>query len=154
MFSTQALLGAHMVRSGLLMLFTLLSGGVIVALLKQAAARARPTELIEHGFNGFGLPFSGYPFNSFPSSHALTAFALAAVAGHIHPYLRVPMWFFAVMVATCRVLTLEHYPSDVMFSAVIAYGCANFWAHRVMNPRADWPLQRRWRPTDAERKAW
>lgn len=136
--------GEHLVRGGVLMLLTLLTGAVITWLLKYGVARARPKMLIEQSFNGFGFPFSGAPFNSFPSSHAFTAFAIAAVLGKFHPPIRTPMLLLALAVAACRVLTLEHYLTDVMFSALIAYGCAQSWSVRVMDPQASWPLQRPW----------
>lgn len=134
----------RLVRSGVLLLCTLASGGAITWLLKHLVARARPQLLIEQGFNGFGLPFAGHPFTSFPSSHAFTAFALAAVAGRLQPALQRPALLLAVAAAACRVLTLEHYPTDVMFSALIGYGCAQFWAVRSLDPRAAWPLRRPW----------
>lgn len=136
--------GERLVRSGVLLLFTLLSGGVLTWLLKHLAARARPQLLIDHGFNGFGLPFAGHPFNSFPSSHAFTAFAVAAVATRLQPAWRWPVLALALAAAACRVLTLEHYPSDVLFSALIGYGCAHFWAARTLDTHADWPLHRPW----------
>lgn len=132
------------VRSGVLLLLTLLSGGAITWLLKHLAARARPQLLIDHGFNGFGLPFAGHPFNSFPSSHAFTAFAAAAVLAKVRPAWRWPALALALAAAACRVLTLEHYPSDVLFSALIGYGCAQFWAARTLDPHAAWPLHRPW----------
>ena len=134
------------VRAGVLLLCTLLSGASITWLLKHLAARARPQVLIAQGFNGFGLPFAGHPFTSFPSSHAFTAFAVAAVAGHLQPALGRPLLALAAAVAACRVLTLEHYPSDGLFSAVIGYGCARFWAVRALDPRTDWPLRTPWNP--------
>lgn len=132
------------VRSGVLLLLTLLSGATLTWLLKNLAARARPQLLIDHGFSGFGLPFSGHPFNSFPSSHAFTAFAAAAVLAKVQPAWQWPALALALAAAACRVLTLEHYPSDVLFSALIACGCAQFWAARALDPQAAWPLRSPW----------
>jgi len=139
------------VRSGVLLLLTLLSGGTLTWLLKHLAARARPQLPIDHGFNGFGLPFAGHPFTSFPSSHAFTAFAAAAVLAKVQPAWRWPALALALAAAACRVLTLKHYPSDVLFSALIACGCAQFWATRALAPQAAWPLHRPWhrRPSRA-----
>lgn len=140
-------------RTGVLLLCTLLSGACITWLLKHVAARARPQLLIEQGFNGFGLPFAGHPFTSFPSSHAFTAFAVAAVAGQLQPALGRPLLALAAALAACRVLTLEHYPSDVLFSALVGYGCAQFWALRALDTHRDWPLRRPWPRLFSSRQA-
>ena len=118
-------------RASLLMLLTLLTGGLATLALKHIVARARPFMLLEHGRYGLAAPFSGAPFNSFPSSHAFAAFAAAGVLACLHPAWRVPLLALAVAAALCRVLTLEHFPSDVLASACIAAWCVRFWAPRV-----------------------
>jgi len=119
-------------RTGsLLMLLTLLTGGLATLLLKHLVARARPSVLLEDGHYGLVASFSGAPFNSFPSSHAFTAFAAACVLAYLLPAWRMPLFVLAAIVSICRVLTLEHFPSDVLASAFIAAGCVRFWAPRV-----------------------
>lgn len=118
-------------QASLLMLLTLMTGGLVTLLLKRLVARARPSVLLEHGHYGLATSFSGAPFNSFPSSHAFTAFAAAFVLAHLLPTWRVPLLVLAAIASICRVLTLEHFPSDVLASAFIAAGCVRFWAPRV-----------------------
>lgn len=118
-------------RASLLMLLTLWTGGLATLALKHLVARARPFVLLEHGHHGLATPFSGAPFDSFPSSHAFTAFAAAGVLASIAPAWRLPLLALAVVVSLCRVLTLEHFPSDVLASACIAMWCVRFWAPRV-----------------------
>jgi membrane-associated phospholipid phosphatase len=118
-------------RGSLLMLLTLLTGGLITLALKHVVARARPSMLLEHGHYGVSTPFIGSPFNSFPSSHALTAFAVACVLAHLLPAWRAPLLVLATIASLCRVLTLEHFPSDVLASAFIAAWCVRLWAPRV-----------------------
>jgi membrane-associated phospholipid phosphatase len=118
-------------HGSLLMLLTLLTGGLITLVLKQVVARARPSMLLEHGHYGVATPFIGSPFNSFPSSHALTAFAVACVLAHLMPAWRAPPLVLAAVASLCRVLTLEHFLSDVLASAFIAAWCVRFWAPRV-----------------------
>lgn len=120
------------VRASLLMLLTLLSGGLITLALKHLIGRARPFMLLEQGFYGLAAPFLGAPFNSFPSSHAFTAFAVALVVARVLPAWRLPLMALAIGVSACRVLTLEHFPSDVIASAFIAQGCLAFWAPGVL----------------------
>jgi membrane-associated phospholipid phosphatase len=121
-------------QGSLLMLLTLLTGGLVTLTLKHMVARARPSMLLEHGHYGLAQPFLGAPFNSFPSSHALTAFAAAFVLARLHPAWRAPLLVLAVITGLCRVLTLEHFPSDVLASAFIAAWCVRFWAPRVQGP--------------------
>ncbi|WPG41201.1 phosphatase PAP2 family protein [Variovorax sp. EBFNA2] len=132
------------VRGSLLMLLTLLTGGFMTLVLKHVVARARPFLLLENGHYGFAAPFAGAPFNSFPSSHAFTAFAVAFVLAGLFPNWRKCLWALASIPSICRVLALEHFPSDVIMSAVIAAWCVGFWAPRIFAPRSNWPLQRPW----------
>jgi membrane-associated phospholipid phosphatase len=134
----------RLVRGGLFMLLTMLSGGVLVWLLKLGVARARPSLWMEQGFYGLGLPFAGSPFNSFPSSHSLTAFAVAAVLARLLPSWRLHLLALASIVAACRILTLEHFLTDVLMAALIAKACARFWAPRVLDPTCHWPLRSPW----------
>ncbi|QNG76945.1 hypothetical protein GPNADHDJ_01128 [Stenotrophomonas maltophilia] len=124
----------HVKQGSLLMLLTLLMGGLITLALKHVVARARPSLLIESGHYGLGAPFAGFPFNSFPSSHAFTAFAAACVLACVLPAWRTPLFVFAAIAGFCRVLTLEHFPSDVLASAFIATGCVRFLAPRLRGP--------------------
>lgn len=114
----------------LLMLLTLLTGGLITLILKQVVARARPSMLLEFDQYGLATPFLGFPFNSFPSSHAFTAFAVACVLAHLIPRWRSTLLLLAALTSLCRVLTLEHFPSDVLASAFIAAWCTRFWTSR------------------------
>jgi len=121
----------HLRQGSLLMLLTLLTGGLITLVLKHVVARARPSVLIELGHYGLAAPFAGGPFNSFPSSHAFTAFAAACVLARVLPAWRTALLVLAAIVGFFRVLTLEHFPSDVLASAFIAAGCVRFWAPRL-----------------------
>lgn len=132
------------VRGSLLMLLTLLTGGFMTLILKHVVARARPFLLLESGHYGLAAPFAGAPFNSFPSSHAFTAFAVAFVLAGLLPNWRKCLLALASIPSICRVLALEHFPSDVITSAVIAAWCVGFWAPRIFAPRSNWPLRRPW----------
>jgi len=123
-------------RSGsLLMLLTLSTGGLLVLALKHLVARARPSALLEHGHLGLVIPMDSALFDSFPSSHAFAAFATAAVLADLLPRRRVLLLVLAAVPSICRVLTLEHYPSDVLASALIAYSSVRFWASRIQTSR-------------------
>lgn len=125
---------AHVKQGSLLMLLTLLLGGVVTLALKHLVARARPSMLIELGYYGVATPFSGTPFNSFPSSHAFTAFAASYVLAYALPTWRTPLHVLAALAAFFRVLTLEHFLSDVLASALIAASCVRFLTARIHGP--------------------
>jgi len=119
---------ARLGRGALLVMATLLSGGVLTVGLKLLVSRARPTVLIDSGFYGMGPAFMGEPFRSFPSGHAMAVFALAAALAQLTPKLRGFLIAVACLVALCRVFTLAHFLSDIMVSAAIAFGTAHFWS--------------------------
>lgn len=112
--------GWAMLRAGSLILGTLAIGHLLVFALKQTLARLRPSELVRSGESGFGLPFSGEPFTSLPSSHSFTAFAMAAVLSRLQPELRAVFIGAALLVAVQRLLTQQHFLSDIFVSLFLA----------------------------------
>jgi hypothetical protein len=60
--------------------------------------------------------------NSFPSAHAADIFALATVTSHYYgKKIGIPLYIVACLVAASRVERGNHYPSDVIFGAVLGY---------------------------------
>lgn len=131
----------RMARAGTLLLGVLAIGGLITLVLKWLVSRARPEELFERGFHGLGVPFSGDPFDSFPSSHAFTAFAVAAVVGELAPRWRWPVLVLAGLVAAGRLVTLNHYLSDVTAAAFLALMVAHYLAPYVLGAQYRWMLR-------------
>ncbi|MBX6424731.1 MAG: phosphatase PAP2 family protein [Variibacter sp.] len=92
--------------------------GLVVTILKRMIGRARPHLFETHS------PFEFEPFKwdvtfaSLPSGHGTTAFAAAFAIGALCPRLRVPLWWFALVIAVSRVAVSAHYPSDVVAGAV------------------------------------
>ena len=137
---------ASMARGSLLMLSTLAVGGLIVLLLKRSVARARPELFFEKGIYGLGESFSrAQQFNSFPSSHTYAAFAVAVVLAILAPRWRVVFYLLAVLVAMSRLVNLDHYLSDVMTAAGIAFVVGHMLAPRVLGSQYQWPLRAPWR---------
>lgn len=137
---------ASMARGSLLMLSTLAVGGLIVLLLKRSVARARPELFFEKGIYGLGESFSrAQQFNSFPSSHTYAAFAVAVVLAILAPRWRAVFYLLAVLVAMSRLVNLDHYLSDVMTAAGIAFVVGHMLAPRVLGSQYQWPLRAPWR---------
>jgi lipid A 4'-phosphatase len=96
------------------------TSGLLVDLLKVLLGRTRPKLLFASGtydFTWFGLRADHW---SFPSGHAATAAALMTALWCLWPR---PLWLYvaaAGLVAASRVITGEHYLSDVIAGAAIA----------------------------------
>lgn len=60
--------------------------------------------------------------NSFPSAHAANIFALATVTSHYYgKKVGIPLYIVACLVAASRVERGNHFPSDVVFGAMLGY---------------------------------
>jgi undecaprenyl-diphosphatase len=99
--------------------------GLVVSLLKDAAARPRPP-LADPAIHAIGsVPDS----TSFPSGHSATAFATAVAVGLLCPRLRLPLLALAAVVALSRVYLGVHYWSDVAAGSALGalIGLATGW---------------------------
>lgn len=135
----------RVVRGALLLMAAWIAGGIVTGLLKQVVARARPELFFEQGIYGLGHPFQGKPFNSFPSSHALTAFVLAAAIAVVAPRWRWAVYTLAVLAAVSRLVNLEHFASDVAASALIAMTAVHGLKRWFLDPAYRWPMRVPWR---------
>ncbi len=87
--------------------------------IKYVVGRGRPF------VGGKANPFNFAPFTgteayfSFPSAHSVTAFALAFGVASVWPRWRIPMFIYAVAIASSRLVMLAHHPSDVVGGAVL-----------------------------------
>jgi lipid A 4'-phosphatase len=114
------------------------ASGLLADLLKIIVGRTRPKLLFVDGtydFTWFGLHADHW---SFPSGHATTAAALMAALWCLWPR---PLWLYvaaAALVAASRVITGEHFLSDVVAGAAIGV--------IVTRALAAWLLQRHMLP--------
>lgn len=94
--------------------------GLISALLKRIIGRGRPETLEADGVLAFRwLSWGDYDYQSFPSGHATTSFALAAVVTLLWPRAFWPAMLFAAVIALSRIVTGQHYPTDITAGAVL-----------------------------------
>jgi membrane-associated phospholipid phosphatase len=95
-------------------------GGGVAEVLKLLIRRLRPNpDVFEYVFR----PFAEGPLSNrgmgMPSSHALVAFAGAAVLAQLYPRAR---WLWYTLAAGCaatRVLAMGHFLSDVVVAAIL-----------------------------------
>jgi membrane-associated phospholipid phosphatase len=113
--------------------------GVAVQLLKHLFGRVRPalSQDTTHFYGPFGVLHDGpwTRFDSMPSGHTATAFAMAVALGLRWPRTS-PLWFLlATGVGISRTLVDSHFPSDVVFGALLgslASCMVEYWMARRM----------------------
>jgi len=94
---------------------------VITFGLKYIIGRARPIEFIQNGIYGFHFFTTQYNFTSMPSGHAASAFAGFLALGTLskNRLIFLLCLLCAIIIALSRVLIAKHYPSDILFGAMV-----------------------------------
>jgi membrane-associated phospholipid phosphatase len=91
----------------------------VCGVLKISLSRARPDLFFQDSIYGFYFWQNGNAFRSFPSSHTAIAFALAWFWRILSPKKILYPYLIASMVGLSRVLTHQHYISDILIGAWI-----------------------------------
>ncbi len=104
-------------RKGLFVILGLFLGFILVSvLLKPLCARPRPS----WGTDILLLIANPEDF-SFPSGHTASSFIFAFILSRYFPHLRVALFSGASLMAFSRLYLYVHYPSDVLFSILLAF---------------------------------
>lgn len=114
--------------------------GLTVTVVKGFIGRLRPSELGPFTYSPWSWQ---HKYASLPSGHSAAAFALAVGIAVLWPRARVPIFFFAAVIAVSRVVIQAHFVSDVVAAAFVGgFGAIlvrNWFAsrHLAFAPAAD-----------------
>jgi membrane-associated phospholipid phosphatase len=100
-------------------------GGIVAEVLKLLFRRERPEAhagaYVFRSWRDHAVSTAGL---SLPSSHALVAFAAAAMLARLYPRARWLCFALAVGCALTRVLARAHFLSDVTLAAIVGWAVA------------------------------
>lgn len=107
-------------RTGVLLISSATSAGLLQQVLKSVVGRARP--LAELGKDTFDPFNSSRNFHSFPSGHALLAFTNAYAIGKQfkNPWVKAGIYTIGAIPGISRVWDGQHYLSDMVFAFAIS----------------------------------
>lgn len=118
----------ELAAGGLIAAESIAAAMVAKGLLQRVVGRRRPNDMPHDAWDfGLGRGFASRAYRSFPSGHATNAFALAAAVNeelhHIgspaDPWVSGALYGAASVTSFSRVLTDEHWLSDVIAGAVL-----------------------------------
>jgi len=112
----------------LYLLAVFIASGLICDVLKNILGRARPELLIHKDLFGFYFFKFHAAYWSFPSGHSTTLGACFMGLFLIFENFRFRILFliFGFLICSCRVLALDHYPSDILAGFYLGYLTAYF----------------------------
>jgi membrane-associated phospholipid phosphatase len=102
-------------------------------ILKILLGRCRPELLFASGRYGLTFFATRWELTSTPSSHTILAFSSLTALSLLFPRGRIVFLALALLAGAARVALTAHYPSDVLFGAMIGIVSA-LWFHRLFYP--------------------
>jgi membrane-associated phospholipid phosphatase len=107
-----------------LVLLSLATSAAVLHTLKIVIGRLRPRALFEQGLFDLAPINVGYLTSSFPSGHSQTVWAIAAALIIVYPRYDLLYLGVAALVSFSRVVTYDHYLSDVLFGSYLGAAAA------------------------------
>jgi membrane-associated phospholipid phosphatase len=109
--------------------------GLVLHVIKAGLGRFRPRALLDSGLYELA-PFTlGYQNSSFPSGHSQLIWSVATALILIYPRYDLAYVVVAVLVSYGRVITGDHYLSDVIFGSYLGIVTALVLKHRLYDRR-------------------
>lgn len=103
------------------LLMSLIASGLVVHIFKWSLGRQRPhkSDVADpHIFLGFT---NQWHFHSLPSGHSQVLFTVATCIALYQPKYRIPVFTIFALLAFTRVITIQHFLSDVLAGCLIGY---------------------------------
>lgn len=130
----------HYTNAGVFILLSLAASGAVIHILKIGIGRYRPRAMFEDGLYGLSPMDVGYLTSSFPSGHSQATWTLAAAMIIVFPRYDLLYILVAATVAYSRIVTGDHFLSDVIFGSFVGAVTPYLLKKFVYDPR-DIPLQ-------------
>ncbi len=108
-------------KMSLYIFITNVVAGIGVWFIKVPFGRARPKLYILDNIYGFKWFEFHHSLTSFPSGHTITAISSAFALGFLFPRYKYLFLIFGIVVAFSRVVGVNHYMSDIVFSSFLGY---------------------------------
>ncbi|MCX8085214.1 MAG: phosphatase PAP2 family protein [Calditerrivibrio sp.] len=112
---------SYYAKVALIVFLSVAVAGLSTDLIKLILGRYRPIEYFEYGNYGFQFFQIKGRYTSMPSGHTTTVFAAAFSLSMVFKRYSWIFIFFAFFIAFSRIVTLNHYPSDVLGGILVAY---------------------------------
>ncbi|MCC6544297.1 MAG: phosphatase PAP2 family protein [Nitrospirae bacterium] len=116
------------VNAGKRGIYAVAASGLLSQIIKHIIGRPRPKVLEALGFTLGPSILPG--FDSFPSGHATSAFAFAYTLSTFIPWMRYPLYGYALLVCISRIYVGAHFPSDVFAGILLG-----IWIGRMVATR-------------------